>query len=122
MRFNQFFAEDDATSIPQLITVLNFIKNRASDQDIQPTINTISLINMVKNLGLESFNYDDLVFANKNNSTVQNLIKSMNKNEIILKSDLSDNEDSADDDNNMGFNPEDTVDNMAKRAAKKRSS
>lgn len=126
MRFYQFVSEDEATKMggnapPQLITVLNFIKNRAADQNVAPKINTVSLINMVKNTGIESFSYNDLVSANDNNDTVKNLIKSMNNDEVILNSDNSDDNVSTDDqENNAGKNPQDTVDAMAKRAANKR--
>lgn len=126
MRFYQFVSEDEATKMggnvpPQLITVLNFIKNRAADQNVAPKINTVSLINMVKNTGVESFSYNDLVSANDNNDTVKNLIKSMSNDEVILNSDNAEDVSTDDQENNAGKNPQDTVDTMAKRAANKRS-
>ena len=130
MRFYQIINEDDPFQAqgssphgapPQLITVLNFIKNRAADQGVAPKINTVSLINMVKNTGVESFSYNDLVSANDNDSTIQNLIKSMNNDEIILNSDDTDATSTDDnEDKGMKMNPQDTVDAMAKRAASKR--
>ena len=118
MRLSEF--EHSSTNTPEsnLLTALELIRNRYSDQDKLPKISTQSLINMVLNTD-KTFNYDSLVAANDTNPAVKNLIKSYNKDYVELRS-----ADQAQDDE--GYNtpdvdsPVDVVPNMAKKAAKKR--
>ena len=70
-----------------------------------------------------TFDYDALVSANETNPAVQNLIKSYNKDYIELRSTDSEESDvttTNPEDQDPTQNPVDTVDDMAKRAAKKR--
>jgi hypothetical protein len=73
-----------------------------------------------------TFDYSALVSANENNPAVQNLIKSYNKDFVELRSVDDETEDPATTTNTLDGdptqNPVDTVDDMAKRAAKKRDS
>ncbi len=112
-----------------LVPVLTFLKNRSADKDLAPKMRTDSLIQMVQNAGDNTFTYESLVAAYEEDEAVKELIKSFNKHEIILKSDL-DHDDSEDEmhgseenDAEQHGGPEDptvTVDNMASRAAKNR--
>lgn len=117
-----------------LMPVLQFLKNRSEDKELAPKLRTDSLIQLVKNAGDSTFNYQALVTAHENDDAVKEMIKSFNEDEIILKSDFdrsgssSDSggethgDDSSDEEGGHG-GPEDptvTVDKMAKRAANKR--
>jgi hypothetical protein len=105
-----------------LVTALELIRNRYKDVPTAPKISTQSLINMVLNTD-RTFDYDALVSANETNPSVQNLIKSYNKDYIELRSTDSEETDATTtnpEDQDPTQNPVDTVDDMAKRAAKKR--
>lgn len=119
MRITELVHSPKNTPESNLITALELIRNRYKDQGQLPKINTQSLINMVLNTD-KTFNYDALVQANKNNPAVQNLIKKFDQNSVTLRSD----DDQADDvTTNVEVDPSapvDTVDSMAKRAAKTR--
>lgn len=102
-----------------LVTALELIRQRYKDADRPAKINTQSLINLVLNTD-KNFDYQALVQANKDNPAVQNLIKQFDQKEIELKSFDSEADDIT---TNLDVDPEapiDTVDSMAKRAAKHR--
>jgi hypothetical protein len=108
-----------------LVTALELIRNRYKDKDKLPKISTQSLINLVLNTD-KTFNYDALVNANEANPAVKNLIKSYNKDTVELRpaGEYADDEATTTNtpDGDPTQNPVDTVDDMAKRAAKKRDS
>ena len=122
MRLTEFAQESNGSSDGNLVTALSLIRNRYKDADTIPRISTKSLINMVVNTD-RTFDYNALVSANENNPAVQNLIKTFNKDYVELR---SEDEESGDDvttntpDGDPSQNPVDTVDDMAKRAAKTR--
>lgn len=116
MRLRDIIKEDTDAQNTILLSILSFIKKRASESGIGGKIKTKALINMVKNAGDKSFNYDTLAKANENNPAVKNLIKSFNQEEVIIgQNDPQDvfNPDQA-------KNPVDTVAQMAKKALNKR--
>lgn len=123
MRLREFAHGPTNTPESNLLTALELIRNRYKDVPTVPKISTQSLINMILNTD-RTFDYDALVSANENNPAVQNLIKSFNKDYVELKN----ADDAADDqamttntpDGDPTQNPVDTVDDMAKRAAKSR--
>lgn len=128
MKINEFIhnPEDKASEGDyNLITALELIRNRYKDQDKLPKISTQSLINMVLNTD-KTFDYDALVNANETNPAVKNLIKSYNQNTVELRPAGEHADDTATttnpEDGDTTQQPVDTVDDMAKRAAKKRDS
>jgi hypothetical protein len=106
-----------------LVTALELIRNRYKDVPTAPKISTQSLINMVLNTD-RTFDYDALVNANENNPAVQNLIKSYNKDYVELNNadDTAEEEPTTTNTSSGDATqaPVDTVDDMAKRAAKAR--
>jgi hypothetical protein len=110
-----------------LVPVLMFLIKRSDDREVAPSMNTDSLIQLVRNAGDNTFDYNALVKANEENPAVKNLITSFNRQMITLKStaeqaDSGDDEDitNADDEETAaGYvqSPEETVDQMAKSAA-----
>lgn len=125
MRLSEFAHSPTNTPESNLVTALELIRNRYKDQDKLPKISTQSLINMVLNTD-RTFDYDALVSANENNPAVQNLIKSYNKDYVELNT-VSSPEDEETDatttntpEGDPTQNPVNTVDDMAKRAAKER--
>ena len=122
MKINEFTHGPKNTPESNLVTALELIRNRYKDVPTLPKISTQSLINMVLNTD-RTFDYDALVSANETNPAVQNLIKSYNKDYIELRSTDSEESDvttTNPEDQDPTQNPVDTVDDMAKRAAKKR--
>ena len=131
MRYREFVPEEffqvkeDDTQSAQLaavlVSVLQFIKGRSEDQNAPAKIGTDSLIHLVQNVGQPSFCYADLVDANEQMDTVKNMIKSFNEEEIILRADGDEEEQTADQNNDQPHqSPEDTVDSMAKSALNQR--
>lgn len=122
MKINEFTHGPKNTPESNLVTALELIRNRYKDVPVLPKISTQSLINMVLNTD-RTFDYDALVSANETNPAVQNLIKSYNKDFIELRSSDPEETDATTtnpEDQDPTQNPVDTVDDMAKRAAKKR--
>jgi hypothetical protein len=122
VKINEFTHGPKNTPESNLVTALELIRNRYKDVPTLPKISTQSLINMVLNTD-RTFDYDALVSANETNPAVQNLIKSYNKDYIELRSTDSEETDATTtnpEDQDPTQNPVDTVDDMAKRAAKKR--
>jgi len=123
-----------------LLTILNYLQNRAANSHKQPRIRADSLVNLVQAAGFPQFNYDTLVNIAKNNERVKSIVKDIKdvtvqsqdgkvalgqggelvKYVYIRPVDVEDeNIDSEQADAPM-TPPEKTVDSMAKRAAKAR--
>ena len=110
-----------------LLTVLQFIRNRSHNKKITPVISTSSLINMVKNQGgSEWFNYDNLASAQQRNPAVAELIKNLDREQVTING-FGDEMDAAEPDQEATGDtstktpdPEKTVKAMAKRAAANR--
>lgn len=123
-----------------LLTILNYLQNRAANSHKQPRIRADSLVNLVQAAGFPQFNFDTLVNITKNNERVKSIIKDIKdvtvqsqdgkvalgqggelvKYVYIRPVDVDDeNIDSEQADAPM-TPPEKTVDSMAKRAAKAR--
>ena len=123
MCLREFAGENNSAPESNLVTALELLRHRSEDKSIPASISTKSLINLVLNTD-KTFSYDALVDANENNPAVKNLIKSFNKDQVILAP-LTGEEDSTT--TNTDGTPQDTfqapvddVSSMAKRAAKTR--
>jgi hypothetical protein len=120
--------EADSRGDANLITALEYLRNRSHDRHLVPKVRVDSLIGMVKGTGKEEFNLDGLLGAFKTNETVKSLIKDIKDDEhgvkyVYLKQFA---DDTADDSPTLASgsraaNPEKTVDAMAQRALTKRS-
>jgi hypothetical protein len=117
------FAGDISTQSANLVTTLELLRRRSDDKSVPAKINTQSLINLVLNTD-SAFSYDALVTANKTIPAVKNLIKSFNKEQVILTPLTST---SSDETTTNGVAqqgqfqaPVDDVSSMATRAAKAR--
>lgn len=115
---------DNAINNPEsnLITALELLRNRYKDVPSAPKLKTQSLINLVLNTD-RTFDYEALVRANEENPAVRNLIKSFNREVLVLQP-FGDEEAGEDitntPDGESTQAPVDTVNSMAKRAAAKR--
>jgi hypothetical protein len=120
--------EADGRGDANLLTTLEFLRNRAHDTHIQPRIRVDSLINLVQGTGEQQFNLENLLDAYKNNQTVKNLIKDIKDDPSGVKyvylepfaDDVEQTQDAAGPED-FKTAPERTVDSMAKSALAKRS-
>lgn len=119
--------EADGRGDANLLTTLEFLRNRAHDTHIQPRIRVDSLINLVQTTGEQQFNLENLIAAFKDNPNVKNLIKDIKDDpsgvKYVYLEPFADDEESFDIDDGTGAKtaPERTVDSMAKSALAKRS-
>lgn len=124
MRLREFAGENNGAPESNLVTALELLRHRSQDKSTPATISTKSLINLVLNTD-KTFSYDALVDANENNPAVKNLIKSFNKDQVILAP-LTGEDDDSTTTNTDGATqntfqaPVDDVSSMATRAAKSR--
>ena len=125
MRLREFAGENNGAPESNLVTALELLRHRSQDKSAPATISTQSLINLVLNTD-KTFSYDALVDANENNPAVKNLIKSFNKDQVILAPLTGSDEDDSTTTNTDGTTPDtfqapvDDVSSMANRAAKTR--
>ena len=124
MLIREFVESKDSDA--NLLTVLQFIRNRSHNKKITPVISTGSLINMVKNQGgSEWFNFDNLVAAQQGNPAVAELIKKVDQDQVTLNGfgdevDAEEVEQAEPETSSKTPDPEKTVKAMAKRAASNR--
>jgi hypothetical protein len=119
--------EADGRGDANLLTMVEFLRNRAHDTHIQPRIRMDSLINLIQGAGEQQFSLENLLDAYKNNPNVKNLIKDIKDDSTGVKYVYL--EPFADDEELSGIDtinspktaPERTVDSMAKSALAKRS-
>jgi hypothetical protein len=119
--------EADGRGDANLLTTLEFLRNRAHDTHIQPRIRVDSLINLVQKTGESQFNLENLLDAYKSNPDIKNLIKDVKDDSSGVKYVyLEPFADDTDQPAKIGQEiprtaPERTVDSMAKSALAKRS-
>jgi hypothetical protein len=119
--------EADGRGDANLLTTLEFLRNRAHDTHIQPRIRVDSLINLVQGTGEAQFNLENLLDAYKGNPDIKNLIKDIKDDSSGVKYVyLQPFQDDTDLPPEIGQEipqtaPERTVDSMAKSALSKRS-
>jgi hypothetical protein len=119
--------EADGRGDANLLTMLEFLRNRAHDTHIVPRIRIDSLINLVQSAGEAQFSLDNLLDAYKSNPDIKNLIKDIKDDSSGVKYVyLQPFEDDIDQPAEFGQEvprtpPERTVDSMAKSALAKRS-
>jgi len=85
MRFYEFAhqlrEEADTASVDTLISVLNNLQFRMSKEGADTPVSKDTIINLVRNSGVPSFDESDLRQAWDNSLAVRNLIKEPNKDE-----------------------------------------
>lgn len=99
--------------IANLLTVLNVVIEEAKNNDVDPSISTPALINMVKNTGV-IFDYNALLDAYESNEAVSNLIKNFSKETVDL---IGSAEDEMDLPGDAGEGSGEAIARIAKRVA-----
>lgn len=121
MRLREFALHEDGNQYANLVSVLMFLKNSAQERGLTPKMGTESLINLVKNSGQPAFEFDDLLAAIDADPAVKELVKSANRDEVVIRAD-HDQEVTTDTGAKSSSvkNPEQTVKTMAKKALDRR--
>jgi hypothetical protein len=89
MKINEIigFLKEDAPPVASLLTVLTHLKKMTKEKDSQGVYDTDSVVQMVRNTGAPSFEYENLATAYEQNPSVKELVKNLNKKKISLKLD-----------------------------------
>jgi hypothetical protein len=118
--------EADGRGDANLITTLEFLRNRAHDTHVQPRVRADSLINLVQKTGDQQFTLENLLDAYSDNENIKALVKDIKDDStgvkyVYLQPFADDSEMAAiGDENAPRTAPEKTVDAMAKSALAKR--
>ena len=128
MRISEILFEDSESElVAQILTVLEFLRNRDHNKKLLPQHNTNAVINMVNNMntGAGRLTYELLDQIKNSNKTIGELITNMDKQNISLKAfgDEPGAPEEPSDETGSGNakDPTRVVDAMAKRAASNRS-
>jgi len=119
--------EADGRGDANLITTLEFLRNRAHDTHVQPRVRADSLINLVQKTGEQQFTLENLLDAYSDNENIKALVKDIKDDStgvkyVYLQPFADDSEVAAvGDENAPRTAPEKTVDAMAKSALANRS-
>lgn len=121
MRLKEILTNENGDQYANLVSVLMFLKNSAQERNLTPKIGTESLINLVKNSGQPAFEFDDLIAASKQDPAAKELIKTVNRDEVVIRSENAD-EVTTEPEGTGGSvkNPEQTVKSMAQKALNRR--
>jgi hypothetical protein len=129
MRIREFAQDSNDSELKSaIIGVLEFVRNRAHDKRLMPSIGTIGLINMVNNqLPGSGLNYATLKQICDSDQTLQGLVTEVNRDTVELApfGDEPDAPKEPEDSTAGGGSAKDPtaiVDKMAKKASAKRDS
>jgi hypothetical protein len=124
MRFNEFYETPDrgpvADSYSIIATTLGFLQNNIQQKGFSPEISTNLVLKLIRNAGIDSFSYDDLIDANNNDDGVKNLIKNITPDTVTLVTDSDETVDNPEDIKSAATSPQDIVGGMAKKAMSRR--
>lgn len=122
MRFSEIIREDNSNpEFAKVVTAVSALRNEVIAKNLKPEISTDRVISTVRNTGLTSFGYQDLLAANDAEPSMKNLVKNISPESITLALGSDQTVDNPTDlSPNDAENPEQTVSNMAKSAATRR--
>lgn len=116
MRITEIESQTEIEKKGALVTLLNMLKTKADRRDTGSKISIDSLNKLMSNLGY-SIGYPELDILVKRNDTIRNLVADYNKEFVTLSTaDTIDQNNTQDQPGNQ-----DTVKQMAKRAANRRN-
>lgn len=124
MRLVEFVDSQEASSgqYSNVITALEFLQKRIQSGDLKPDVPTELIINYIRNTGLSTFSYQDLLRINDAEPSLKNILKSISPETITVAGaetgTVANDPDSLT--TNYAENPEQTVSNMAKQAVARR--
>jgi hypothetical protein len=125
MRFNDFIREEEQAisgDNSKIVTVLSLMQRKIEERGLKPEVSTGTVIKFIKNTGIPSFEYEDLLLVNDQFQAMGNIVKNITPQTVTFSTGAENSDDSADnpEDKPISINPELAVPTMAKRAARRR--
>jgi len=123
MRLFEFADSDNSSDqYTNVVTALSLLQKRIQAGDLKPEVPTDLVIKYIRNTGLPSFTYSDLLTANDEEPSMKNILKNITPETVSVAGAVTqtvanepDSVTAAD-----AENPEQTVSNMAKQAVARR--
>jgi len=115
------FSDDNAYS--EVVMILGQIQHEIKDKDLDLNVPTQMVIDYIKNAGVPTFSYEDLLDANDKAPAIKEMIKNISPDKIEFSSGAEAKVSNPDNTGGVGGvnpNPEQTVSSMANAAAAKR--
>lgn len=122
MRATDFLLEDEDSGdqYANIVTVLSLIQDKVQQGELEPSQQTQFIIRSIRNTGLSTFSYTDLIAANEESPSMANIVKNITPDTVTFVSDNEETATNTPDATHTVDNPQQTVSNMAKSAAKRR--
>jgi hypothetical protein len=124
VRASDFLLEDDEPSdqYANIVTVLDLVQEKVRNGELSDELPTQFIIRLIRNTGISSFSYADLIAANEDNESMKNIVKNITPTKISFVKDIGQSVANTQDVTAAAANPEQTVSDMAKSAMKRRQS
>lgn len=124
MRASDFLFEDDEPSdqYANIVTALDLVQEKVRSGELSDELPTQFIIRLIRNTGISSFSYADLIAANEANESMKNIVKNITPTKISFVKDIGQSVANTQDVTAAAANPEQTVSDMAKSAMKRRQS
>ena len=124
MRASDFLFEDDEPSdqYANIVTALDLVQEKVRSGELSDELPTQFIIRLIRNTGISSFSYADLIAANEANESMKNIVKNITPTKISFVKDIGQSVSNTQDVTAAAANPEQTVSDMAKSAMKRRQS
>lgn len=121
MRVMDFFRQDlEGDQYSALITALSLLHKRVKDGEIPVTLPTSMILRYVRNTGVSTFNYEDLINANESNPIMKKYISNITPEKVKFNKGLDTTINNPDEVKAAAENPQEKVSKMADRALKRR--
>jgi len=124
MRSSEFIIEAEKKDhvSTNVLTALRLLQVKIREGDLKPKVRTDLVIRYIKNTGLTSFSYEDLIAANETDSAIKNILSNITPEFVTVSTSTKKTVKNPDNQENSVANPEQTVSKMAKSAMKRRQS
>lgn len=121
MFLNSLFKEDVGSTLDSnLLTALSLLHKRVKDGEIPSELPTPMILRYVRNTGSTTFQYEDLIKANKENPVMKKFISNITPEKIKFNKGLDSSVNNPEDIKAAADNPQEKVSKMADRALKRR--
>lgn len=121
MRITEVISEGVGGQYANIATTLSLLQNRIISGNLKPEVSTNTVIQYIKNTGLTSFTYQDLLAANNADESLQNIVKNITPQSVtFVTNSEATGAVNPEDGEPANINPQQKVSNMAKNAAKRR--
>lgn len=121
MRLRDFINEGDfQDTLGSIATTLSLLHRRVTEQEIDAEQPTARILRFIRNSGVASFTYHDLIDANERSDGIRNIIANITPKFVKFKTDLDLQASNPGEVTAAAENPQEKVSKMANRALKRR--